>query len=68
MNNLINETIINIYYKHYYLHIIHKRIKPHENQDFLCGNLVTGEKTTEAFTNFRISFARIKYWLGQSTP
>ena len=37
----------------------------HKNTRFLRGNPVTGEKTTEAFTNFRIYFARIKYWQGQ---
>ena len=39
-----------------------------KNTRVLRGNPVTGEKTTEAFVNFRISFARIKHWLGQSTP
>ena len=58
ITNLINETVININYIHYHLHIImyllyiinknESNIKPHGHQDFLRGNPVTGEKTTEA--------------------
>ena len=44
------------------------KIINHMNTRVLRGNPVTGKKTTEAFTNLKISFARIKYWLGQSTP
>ena len=57
ITSLINETIINM---HYHLHIIslafinnHENHKPYKHQDFLCGNRVTGKKTTKAFTNFR---------------
>ena len=44
-NSLINETVINIYYIHYNLHIIHKKNQTIWTLRFLRGNLVTGEKT-----------------------
>ena len=57
ITNLINETFINIYYIHYYLHIIiyllhiiNKMNQPSNHMDtkILGGNPVTREKTTEA--------------------
>ena len=58
-HSFINETVINIYLSYtsyiyiYLLYILHehykqKWIKPYEHQNFLRGNPVTGEKTTEA--------------------
>ena len=47
MNSLINETVINIYYIHYHLHIIHKMNQTIWTPRFLRGNPVIGEKTTK---------------------
>ena len=74
ITNLINETVINIYYIHYHLHIIiyllhiiNKMNQPSNHMDtkiFTWKPSDWGENH-RSFTNFRIYFARIKYWQGQ---
>ena len=73
-HNFINETVINIYlsytsYIYIYLlyiftHYKQKWIKPYGHQDFYVETQWLGENHG-SFTNFRIYFAGIKYWLGQ---
>ena len=48
ITNLINEIVINIYYIHYHLHIIHKNNQTIWTPRFLRGNPVIGEETTKA--------------------
>ena len=59
---IFTHYIINIY-KQQTMKIIN-----HMNTRVLHGNPVAGKKTMESFHQLQISFAKIKYWLGQSTP
>ena len=62
---ITNETVINIYYIHYHLHIIHKKNQTIWTPRFLRGNPVTGEKTTEASLTSEFTSLGLKTWLGQ---
>jgi hypothetical protein len=63
MYHLTNETVINIYYIHYHLHIITKMNQTIWTPRLLRGNPMTGEKTTKTlltseFTSPRLNTSR----------
>ena len=74
ITNLTNETVINIYYIHYHLHIIiyllHIIKKMNQTSNHMDTKIFTWKpshlgENHRSFTNFKIYFARIKHWLGQ---